>query len=168
MGVFPSCGVDFWPLLCHFCGDIKRTKQHADSGWKKKESEIKSKHWKPEKSFTGVKGKIYLKWYWEQQQIWWNLINAFCLRRTGYHSAVRWHHSLLLPYPATTHVIQPLFWTACSQTTHSMDEQTGKCSKYPLNVYLPSKVSKLHEAVIGALPLWESILYYPLAGIIYK
>lgn len=39
-------------------------------------------------------------------------------------------------------------------------------SKYPMNLYLPSKVSKPTKT--DSLPLWERNLYYPAAGIAYK
>lgn len=56
--------------------------------------------------------------------------------------------------------------SACSQTNQNMRGHVpkhGTSSKYPVNACLPSKVSKLREET---LPLWESILYYPPAGII--
>lgn len=39
-------------------------------------------------------------------------------------------------------------------------------SKYPMNLYLPSKVSKPTKT--DSLPLWERNRYYPAAGIAYK
>lgn len=101
METFPSCGVNFCPLLCHFCGDIKRTKQYADSGWRKEASEIKIKAWKTETSFMGV--------LWGQNNLLVilrtakNLLKSdqciSALKRTGCHWAAWWHHSLLPPPP---------------------------------------------------------------------
>lgn len=86
-----------------------------------------------------------------------------------FHSAACWHHGLLLLNLIVTRVLQNPLWTKSSQIKHGTARQIPKhwtCCKYPLSAYLPSKVSKLIER--DTLPLWESILYYPTAGITYK
>lgn len=68
-----------------------------------------------------------------------------------------WWHRNLLPDPYMTRR------TSCSQTKLSMSRPSPKhgiYSKYPVNVCLPSRVSKPAETA-QTLPLSESILYCP-------